>query len=277
MRAPLIVGLLLVSTLAVAQEAPVPLPRERPVEAEAGAEATGAEAGTKAPQPEPAGERPVEAPPVGGAAPVPDGGQEAPLDRDHDEPAEPVRVYQAACPAVMMGLVEATVLPPITEDGCAEHNPLSVTGVLVNGRMVPVTGDVVTNCAMATTLPQWAADVDGYLWSHENLRIAEVNVGTTKMCRNVVGSSAEARLSEHSFANALDIIGFTLSDDRKITVAAGWNGGEPLGQSTLRYAHDAACSIFMTTLGPEANAAHADHFHIDYGCHGKTCTARLCE
>jgi len=30
-------------------------------------------------------------------------------------------------------------------------------------------------------------------------------------------------------------------------------------------------------LGPEANAQHSEYFHIDLGCHGKTCTARLCE
>lgn len=31
----------------------------------------------------------------------------------------------------------------------------------------------------------------------------------------------------------------------------------------LRAAHAAACEIFGTTLGPEANAAHRNHFHVD--------------
>lgn len=31
----------------------------------------------------------------------------------------------------------------------------------------------------------------------------------------------------------------------------------------LHQAHEAACRIFGTTLGPEANAAHRNHFHID--------------
>ncbi len=31
----------------------------------------------------------------------------------------------------------------------------------------------------------------------------------------------------------------------------------------LRAAHKAACGIFGTTLGPEANEAHRDHFHFD--------------
>ena len=31
----------------------------------------------------------------------------------------------------------------------------------------------------------------------------------------------------------------------------------------LRAAHAAACRIFGTTLGPEANQAHRNHFHVD--------------
>ena len=31
----------------------------------------------------------------------------------------------------------------------------------------------------------------------------------------------------------------------------------------LKGAHAAACQIFGTTLGPEANNAHRNHFHVD--------------
>jgi hypothetical protein len=31
----------------------------------------------------------------------------------------------------------------------------------------------------------------------------------------------------------------------------------------LRAAHRAACGIFGTVLGPEANSAHKNHFHVD--------------
>jgi hypothetical protein len=31
----------------------------------------------------------------------------------------------------------------------------------------------------------------------------------------------------------------------------------------LREAHQAACQVFATVLGPEANAAHHNHFHVD--------------
>ena len=62
-----------------------------------------------------------------------------------------------------------------------------------------------------------------------------------------------------------------------VTVEADWAEAPSSEGRLLRYAHGAACSHFTTVLGPEANAQHHDHFHVDLGCHGKTCTARLCE
>ena len=31
----------------------------------------------------------------------------------------------------------------------------------------------------------------------------------------------------------------------------------------LRAAHRSACTLFNTVLGPEANNAHQNHFHVD--------------
>ena len=188
----------------------------------------------------------------------------------------PPRVYQAACPAVLAGLVEAEALPPIDEDGCGERSPLAVTGILVNGRMVPLSGTATVNCGMATVLPDWAAAIDSYLMARENTRIARILGGTSYMCRPR-NNAAGADVSEHGFANALDVTGFELEDGRTIALPDGW--ADPLSAEgrLLRFAHDAGCARFTTTLGPEANALHRDHLHLDLGCHGKTCTARLCE
>jgi hypothetical protein len=190
-------------------------------------------------------------------------------------PAEP-RVYQVACPAVLLGRVEAKALPPISERQCGAQSPLALTGVLANGRMVPVSGGVTTDCGMASALPGWVEAVDSYLKGRENTQIAEVIVGTSYMCRNVNNADA-GNLSFHAFADAMDVVGFKLEDGRTVTVEGGWADALSPEGRLLRYAHDAACSHFTTVLGPEANALHRDHFHVDLGCHGKTCTSRLCE
>jgi len=190
-------------------------------------------------------------------------------------PKEP-RVFQVACPSVLQGQVEAKQLPPISDKQCGAQSPLALTGVLTNGRMVPISGAVTTDCGVASAMPEWISDVDSYLKGRENTQIAEVLVGTSYMCRNVNNATA-GNLSFHAFADALDVTGFKLEDGRTITVEGDW--GDPLSAAgrMLRYAHDAACSQFTTVLGPEANALHHDHFHVDLGCHGKTCTSRLCE
>ena len=38
---------------------------------------------------------------------------------------------------------------------------------------------------------------------------------------------------------------------------------DPQDQAFLHEAHTAACRLFGTTLGPEANADHRNHFHVD--------------
>ncbi|RUT30368.1 extensin [Arsenicitalea aurantiaca] len=276
------------------EEAPPPLPRDRPetvieepIEAVEEAEETGESDDEDVEDDqvrETEGDEPLETedatddlPPL--PRPVP---QDEPVAEPADEPVDdavadvPDRVYQAACPAVLMGLVEAEMLPPIEDEACGERSPLSVTGVLANGRMVPLSGAVTLNCAMAGALPGWIAEIDGYAQARENSSIASVRVGTSYFCRNRNNASS-GFLSEHGFANALDVTGFELEDGRSIALPDGWE--EPLSSEgrLLRFAHSAACARFTTTLGPEANALHEDHFHLDMGCHGRTCTARLCE
>ncbi|BCD84376.1 hypothetical protein PSm6_07830 [Pseudomonas solani] len=80
-------------------------------------------------------------------------------------------------------------------------------------------------------------------------------------CRNIGGTQ---RRSQHASANALDIAGFRLADGRRISVARDWAGDDTEARF-LRRVRDAACEHFNTTLGPEYNVAHHDHFHVDMG------------
>lgn len=230
---------------------------------------------------------PAVAPPV---APVEQAAEEeppAPVEEEAPapEPAvvaqpqpapEPDRVYQVACPAVIMGLVQAEMAPPLSEGICSEQSPLIVTGVMSRGRMLPLSSPVTTNCQMASALPDWVETVDGYAEAMLESRLASLDTGTSYMCRARNGGDT-GFTSEHGFANALDVIGFTLEDGRSIGVEADWAKATAPEGRLLRLAHDAACSSFMTVLGPEANAEHEDHLHLDLGCHGESCQARICE
>ncbi|WP_407315314.1 extensin family protein [Pseudomonas sp. nanlin1] len=82
-------------------------------------------------------------------------------------------------------------------------------------------------------------------------------------CRNVYNRSS-GRLSQHASANALDIAGFRLGDGRRISVLRDWPG-EGDNARFLRQVRDGACESFNAVLGPEYNAAHRNHFHLDMG------------
>jgi len=88
-------------------------------------------------------------------------------------------------------------------------------------------------------------------------------------CRNVNrGDDAMpgASRSRHATADALDIAGLTLADGRRITVLQAWprSGADPAAL-LLRDAHRGACRFFNGVLGPDYNAAHKDHFHLETG------------
>ena len=113
------------------------------------------------------------------------------------------------------------------------------------------------------------------------------------VCRNRNGAPA-GPISEHAYANAFDVSSFVLSDGRVINVKewspATTNAGlhdvapkvPPSGTTErpiagpltkvekadvrvafLKRIHHEACRIFGTVLGPEANAAHLEHLHLD--------------
>ena len=80
-------------------------------------------------------------------------------------------------------------------------------------------------------------------------------------CRSIAGSQ---RPSQHSYANALDMVGFRLRDGQHISVLRDWPAQGDKARF-LRLVQEAACDSFNVTLGPEYNAAHRDHFHVDRG------------
>jgi hypothetical protein len=190
-------------------------------------------------------------------------------------PIEP-KIYQVACPAVMSGQVTARSVPPIHEGQCGLQSPLSLEAVTANGRSIPLNAPVTTDCGMATALPAWIAELDSYVFAHDKTRIEEINVSTSYACRNV-DHAKTGNLSFHSFADALDIIGFSFEDGRKIDLKTGWAGTPEQGSHVWRFARDSACTHFMTVLGPEADEFHQDNMHIDLACHGKSCVTRLCQ
>lgn len=109
--------------------------------------------------------------------------------------------------------------------------------------------------------------------------VTKILTGGGYQCRRR-NNQPDGKISEHGFANAIDIMGFKLKNGDDILIKRDWNN-DPEAPTVnglfLQTIHKAACSNFTTVLGPEANQFHSDHFHFDLGCHGKSCTYLLCE
>jgi hypothetical protein len=119
-----------------------------------------------------------------------------------------------------------------------------------------------------------------YMWERHALQpaaeatfgqrvVAVDNLGSYA-CRNVnrgEGVAPGASRSRHATADAIDISAFTLAGGKRIAVTvwrANSAGGTP-DVMLLQRAHAGACRYFDGVLGPEYNAAHSDHFHLETG------------
>jgi hypothetical protein len=133
------------------------------------------------------------------------------------------------------------------------------------------------SCPMALSFFMWqkhalqpAAD------QHFGQRVAAIEHLGSYACRNVnrgegaAPDAASGSRSRHATANALDIAGFTLENGMRITVLKGWRRADsvvpPDTQARmLADVHEGACHFFNGVLGPDYNAAHHDHFHLETG------------
>jgi len=94
--------------------------------------------------------------------------------------------------------------------------------------------------------------------------VRRVETFGTYACRPV-NSRPGARLSEHAFANAVDVSGFVLADGRRIMVLGGWTGDDERVRRFLRQVHQGGCRRFSVGLGPDSDSYHYNHLHFDMG------------
>ncbi|TGD97602.1 extensin family protein [Methylobacterium nonmethylotrophicum] len=251
----------------------VPLPPPRPEEARD-------PAATKAPvgqEPAGKGALPREAPPspiskeappapVSKEAPPAPMAEPAPLppERPSDLPSGPAPTPATIVPddtACLRRLarlgVKAEPVAPLADGLCGAAKPLRVTELPDGVALAP-----------AATLTCTAAEALGR-WSTEVRVIAERTLGKAPLTFQIGGSyecrgqnhDPAAKLSEHAYANGVDVMGFSVEGRAPVSVGAGREGTpEAAFEAAVRAR---ACSFFRTVLGPGSDPAHANHLHLD--------------
>ena len=151
---------------------------------------------------------------------------------------------------------------------CGLTQPFRVTALL-DGE-VTLNGHYILDCPMIAALNNWVRDVvEPEAQARFNERVVEIMSMGSYNCRGINGM-AGARLSEHSFGNAIDISGFRLADGRVISIVRDWYHGDQAAQAFLHDVHGGACGYFTTVLGPGYNIFHYNHIHVDLAMRGNT-------
>lgn len=191
---------------------------------------------------------------------------------------EPWRAEAERACLASLNLAKSSYLEPRSALGgpsvCGALHPYDMSGT-ITGR-VKFAPAATLQCQMIPTVDRWVSEVvEPAARRFYGAPLVELKVAASYSCRPMNGV-AGSKLSEHGHANAIDISGFQLADGRLVTVKGGWKGS-PADSDFLHAVHHGACDLFTTVLGPNANAFHADHFHLDLARHGKAGTGHVCE
>ncbi len=171
----------------------------------------------------------------------------------------------------------AFIVPRSRIDGpsfCGAEYPLKVSA-LDHGR-VRMSPGATLRCPMVPAIEKWIREVvQPASYRHFNQPVRDMNVISSYSCRPQ-NNRHGARLSEHGYANAIDIAKFTLAGGQTIDIKKSWRGRSS-ESFFLKEIHRGACRIFYTVLGPNYDKNHYNHFHFDLARHGRFGTKRICK
>lgn len=151
------------------------------------------------------------------------------------------------------------LLPPIEGEGaCGASRPIQMLALPPVSLSPPGT----FTCPFAVQLARWMKEV---VIPAARLHLGAVptafRVGTSYQCRGQ-NRRPGVKLSEHSYANALDLMGFEFGDDVTLGIRPDREPTSPAGRFQ-RAVRTGSCRFFTTVLGPGADGFHQDHLHLD--------------
>ena len=160
--------------------------------------------------------------------------------------------------------IDFTAYDPAGEGACRRADR-TVLSPLPDRGLTLRPGAPQATCAVGAGLVLWMEKtVQPAALEHLGSRIVALDHLGTNNCRRIGGGDT-GRWSEHATGNAIDIAAFRTEDGETVSILRDWSddSAESGKAAFLRAARDGACDIFSTTLSPDYNQAHADHFHLD--------------
>lgn len=181
--------------------------------------------------------------------------------RPTTNPARPPALRQCLAQLGASGASFAPLPDRSFGGGCSNIGTVRLANLRADTAQMALSNLGPVTCTMASQFAGWARyGVDRAALQILGSHVARIETFGSYSCRTVAGSR---RLSGHATANAIDVSGFVLEDGRRVTVLSDWDGGTAEERRFLRVVHASACKRFGTTLGPQYNAAHKNHLHLE--------------
>ena len=159
---------------------------------------------------------------------------------------------------------------------CPINDPVRLHSIETPSGIVNFPEGPVFNCHFARQFALWISDTgSAVVLAKMNKRLERVATGPGYDCRHRNGDSS-GKMSEHATGGAVDITTITLAGGTTLRMADAIDPDAP-SYAVLRALRTTACGYFTTVLGPGANEAHKEHYHLDLGVHGKSGNYRICE
>jgi len=193
----------------------------------------------------------------------------ADLDPDNDDLVAPPSPVEACEEKLRAAGVEFRSAQLKVSPANAEHPTCGVGQAVVyrgGPQKIRYNSPPLLSCAMALGLARFEQALSEEGPRHLGQRIVRIEHGGTYNCRKM---ARFALVSEHSYANAIDIKSVTLANGRKLTVLGtfGKLEVEPTSAEarfwravTRRMYDEGAFSVVIT---PFFDALHKDHIHLD--------------
>lgn len=186
-------------------------------------------------------------------------GPEAPPE---EWPEGEIRTALAECRQLLGGnRFDFKEVEPIRKGVCGTPAPIQLKYINDVPR-TEIRPPATMNCPLAAALDRWMREVVQPR-AKDLLHATVIRIYNLAAydCRPRYNNPTQ-RMSYHAFAAAIDIAEFITAKGEHVNVLEHWNAGDERAQF-LRDIHAGGCKIFGTVLGPEANEAHRNHFHVD--------------
>ena len=175
--------------------------------------------------------------------------------------------HPRSCLAVLSATDQTSLQYGILSDHMAPPDCQLDNAILVHRTSLKLPQPMIVQCPLLVSWLMFEQQqLQPLAQQHLGQKIQQIQIMSSFSCRNVYGRKNGKR-SQHARAAALDIGGFLLADNSRVSVLQDWQGDD--AKSTfLKAVRNAACDYFGTVLGPDYNSAHHNHFHLDFSDSG---------